>query len=307
MSKHDLHDHGIAFNFGALPEKHARWDKARVAILPVPYDLTTSYQPGARRGPQAIIEASTQLEFYDAELDDEPYQVGIHTLPALHPTVSGPKEMSKEIQSAFERVLDAGKFPVVLGGDHSVSHGVIQALAKRFEKFSVLQLDAHADLRDEYQGSKWSHACIGRRVVELKHARLVQIGIRSLSREEADVVKRKPENLFSVSAAALQEDPQAGLKALKHLQDPVYITIDVDAFDPSIMPATGTPEPGGLNWYQTLSLLHQTFKHHDVLGCDVVELAPLPGSVAPDFLTAKLVYKLIGYWKTFHCNQEVGP
>lgn len=307
MSKHDVDDHGAAFNFGALPGKYARWDKARVAVLPVPYDLTTSYQPGARRGPQAIIEASTQLELYDAELDDEPYQVGIHTLPALHPTVSGPREMSKEIQSAFERVLDAEKFPVVLGGDHSVSHGVIQALAKRYKEFSVLQLDAHADLRDEYQGSKWSHACIGRRVVELERARLVQIGIRSLCAEEADFVKGKPKNLFSVSAAALQEDPQAGLNALKHLHDPVYITIDVDAFDPSIMPATGTPEPGGLNWYQALSLLRKTFEAHDVLGCDVVELAPLPGTVAPDFLTAKLVYKLIGYWKTFHSSKEVGP
>lgn len=305
MSEHDLHEQGIAFNFGALPDLHAGWEQARVAILPIPYDLTTSYQPGARRGPQAIIEASGQLELYDAELDDEPYQAGIHTLPALHPTVSGPQDMSRQIQVAFERLLDAGKFPVVLGGDHSVSHGVIQALAKRLGKFSVLQLDAHADLRDEYQGSRWSHACIGRRIVEC--ARLVQIGIRSLSIEEADFIKSKPKNLFSISAAALHEDPQAGIRALKHLQGPVYVTIDADAFDPAIMPATGTPEPGGLSWFQALELLRQTFEHHDVLGCDVVELAPLPGTVAPDFLAAKLVYKLIGYWKTFCCNKEVGP
>jgi len=293
MNDHPPVEHSNAQNFCALPAEHAAWNTSRVAVLPVPYDLTTSYQPGARRGPQAMVEASWQLELYDTELGTEPFEVGIHTLPPLEPLVSGPQAMAERVAQAVGQVLEAGKFPIVLGGDHAVTHGVVRAIDERHAPFSVLQLDAHADLRDRYQGSKWSHATVGRRISE--RARLVQLGVRSFSAEEAAFLDQA--NVLSVSARAWHEDHDAVERALDQLQSPVYITVDLDVFDPAIMPATGTPEPGGLGWYQVLTLLRRVFESHTVVGCDVVELAPLPGTVAPDFLAAKLVYKLVAYWQ----------
>ncbi len=289
--------HAVPQNYAALDPAHSGWDEARVALLPVPYDLTTSYQPGARFGPQALVAASAYLELYDQELDDEPYDVGVHTLPPLELLAGGPEAMRDAIEEAVGQVLDAEKFPIVLGGDHSVTHGALRALHRRHGPFSVLQLDAHADLRDAYQGTPWSHACVGRRACELDGVKLVQLGVRSLCGEEADFLKANPERVRCISAQALHEDLSTGLAALDALEGPVYITIDLDCFDPSVMPATGTPEPGGLRWVEALTLLRPVFARHRVLGCDVVELAPIPGLVAPDFLAAKLVYKLIGYWK----------
>jgi len=293
MNDHPIVEHSVPQNF--LPDECAAWDASKVVVLPVPYDLTTSYQAGARRGPSAMIEASGQLELYDDELETEPYQVGIHTLAPLESVVSGPDAMAQRVAGSVKHILEAQKFPIVLGGDHSVTHGVIQAIKGRYARFSVLQLDAHADLRDRYQDSKWSHATVGRRISE--HARLVQLGIRSFSIEEAAYLKRTDANVTSVSAKTWHQDSKAVDVALENLEDPVYITIDLDVFDPAIMPATGTPEPGGLHWYQALAVLKQVFSKHTVIGCDVVELAPVPGMVAPDFLAAKLVYKLIGYWQ----------
>ena len=295
MGNQSVDEQSVPQNFCALSAEYASWDASKVVVLPVPYDLTTSYQPGARRGPAAIIEASAQLELYDDELATEPYQVGIHTLAPLGPVVSGPDAMAQRTARALTPILKAGKFPVVLGGDHAVTHGVIQAIQNRHDEFSVLQLDAHADLRDTYQGSQWSHATVGRRISERAH--LVQLGVRSFSSEEAAHLKQPNVNVTSVLARTWHDAPQTVEAALDQLQDPVYITIDLDVFDPSIMPATGTPEPGGLNWYQVLAVLKRVFERHTVMGCDVVELAPLPGMVAPDFLAAKLVYKLIGYWQ----------
>lgn len=293
MNDHPTAEHSVPQNFCALPAEYASWNESQVVVLPVPYDLTTSYQPGARRGPQAIIEASCQLELYDDELESEPYHIGIHTLSPLESVVSGPDAMADRIAQSVERIFEAEKFPVVLGGDHAVTHGVIRAIKDRFSNFSVLQLDAHADLRDRYQDSKWSHATVGRRISE--RAQLVQLGIRSFSGEEAEFLKQAGANITSVSARTWHQDAAALDHALGELKDPVYITVDLDVFDPAIMPATGTPEPGGLYWYQVLTLLKRVFETHTVIGCDVVELAPAPGMVAPDFLTAKLVYKLIGY------------
>lgn len=278
--------------FAGLPLEHSSWQRAQVAILPVPYDLTTSYQTGARHGPQAILDASLHVELYDDELEAEPYKVGIHTLPPLEPLASGPEEMGKRIEQATRQILKARKFPLVLGGDHSITFGVAKALSTEHKQLSVLQLDAHADLRDSYHGTKYSHACVARRISEL--ARLFQIGIRSLSREEAELMDEL--NVTTVFARELYHNPKAIEKALNALNDPVYITLDVDVFDPSVMPATGTPEPGGLDWYTTLMILRHVFEKHRVVGCDVVELAPIPGMAAPDFMIAKLVYKLIGYW-----------
>jgi len=278
--------------FAGLPLEYSSWENSQVALLPIPYDLTTSYQAGTRRGPQAILEASLHVELYDEELETEPYHIGIHTLPPLESLASGPEEMSKRIEYAMSKILKARKFPIVLGGDHSISFGVVRALAAEHGKLDVLQLDAHADLRDSYQGTKYSHACVGRRISEV--ARLTQMGIRSFSSEEAEFMKSS--NVTTVLAREFHSNPKTSERVLNALGDPVYITLDVDVFDPAIMSATGTPEPGGLDWMTVLALLRRVFEKHQVVGCDVVELAPIPGIAAPDFLVAKLVYKLIGYW-----------
>ncbi len=278
--------------FAAVPPEHSSWERSRVALLPVPYDLTTSYQAGARRGPEAILEASLHIELYDEELEREPYLVGIHTLPALEPLASGPEEMSVRIEHATKEILKGGRFPILLGGDHSITLGAVRALTAVHKELSVLQLDAHADLRDSFQGTKYSHACVGRRISEI--AQLFQVGIRSLCREEAEFLRSS--NIMSLSAREWQRDPKASRRALDTLKDPVYITLDVDVFDPAIMPATGTPEPGGLDWQTVTALLRRVFEKHRVVGCDVVELAPIGGLVAPAFLAAKLVYKMIGYF-----------
>ncbi len=282
-------------NFGALPPEHADWEGARVAVLPVPYDLTTSYGAGARHGPAAIIAASQQLELYDEELDAEPYEVGVTTLPPLESVAAGPEAMSALIQATAGDVLDAGKFPIWLGGDHSITHGVVRALAERHGRFSLLQIDAHADLRAAYQGTPWSHACVARRALEAG-ASVAQIGIRSLSAEEAAFLKTGPA-VTTVTARELARDPRAFGRALDALFDPVYVTLDVDAFDPSVVPGTGTPEPGGLDWYAVLSILEAAFERRAVVGADVVELAPAAGLNGPAFMVAKLVYKMIGYWQ----------
>ena len=224
-------------------------------------------------------------------MQTEPYRAGIHTLPALEPLASGPEAMSARVEEIVGRLLAADKLPILLGGEHSLTIGAVRALSGQGEKLSVLQLDAHADLREEYEGTPFSHACVGRRIAE--RARLVQLGVRSLSAAEADYLRHA--QVTTVYAREWLEDEQSAERALAELDDPVYITIDLDVFDPAIMPATGTPEPGGLGWYAVLRLLRRVCRTHRVLGVDLVELAPLPGQVAPDFLAAKLVYKLIGY------------
>lgn len=277
--------------FGGLAPEYSDYQQSRFVLLPLPYDLTASYRPGARSGPQAILNASRYLELYDEELQSEPYHAGIHTVPALEPVASGPEAECARVEQIVGWLLDDGKFPILLGGEHSLTIGAIAAVARKHKNFSVLQFDAHADLRDEYEGTRFSHACVGRRIAE--RARLVEIGIRSLSAEEADYLKGA--SVTVGYAAELQRDPLLVSRLLRELFDPVYITVDLDVFDPSIMPATGTPEPGGLGWYEVLDILRTVCDSHEVLGADVVELAPLPGQVAPDFLAAKLVYKLVGY------------
>ena len=283
--------YSIPLNFAGLPSEYSNWDDANIVILPVPYDLTTSFQAGGRFGPQAILESSTQLELYDDELEFEPYEVGIHTLPFLEPLVAGPEAMGERIETVVREILAAGKFPLVLGGDHSISIGSIRAFSNEFKNLNVIQLDAHADLRDHYQGSSWSHASVGRRATEV--ANLTQIGIRSFSVTEADFLKNN--RVSTIYAREIQENLSPALGAINNIDGPVYITLDVDVFDPSIMPSTGTPEPGGLDWYAVLKILRYIFENHEVIGCDVVELAPIGGMRAPDFMIAKLVYKMIGY------------
>jgi agmatinase len=280
-------------NFGGLPPEFSRFASARAVVLPVPYDLTTSYLAGTRFGPQAIIDASTHLELYDEELQCEPYRVGIHTLPPLEPSAASPQETIERVEEVIAWIVEHEKFPVLLGGEHSLTLAPVRALLKKFGSFSVLQLDAHSDLRESFQGTPFNHACVGRRMHELGLT-LVQIGVRAISSEEAEFIK-SAKNVHVCFDYELHSDPSRIDRALEKLRDPVYVTLDLDVFDPALMPAVGTPEPGGLDWYTALKILRYVGEKHRVLGCDVVELCPIAGMVGPNFLAAKLVYKMLGY------------
>jgi agmatinase len=286
-------------NFLGLEAESSNFAEAGVVILPVPYEATTSYGGGTSRGPAAIIEASRYIELYDQELDAEPYEVGVATLPALEMSGAGPAEAVGELRAAYEGVLEAaaGKFVIMLGGEHSISSAPILAWADRLaaegRRLTVLQFDAHTDLRPEYEGSAYSHASVMHRVHE-RGVDLVAVGIRALTREERELA-RASENIHLFMADEIHEGDAWMDEVLARLGDDVYISFDVDCFDPSLVPATGTPEPGGLAWYPVMKLLRRVFRERNVRACDVVELAPIAGLHAPDFLVAKLVYKLIGY------------
>jgi len=277
-------------NFAGLSPPFSNLSRARAVIIPVPYDGTTEWHSGTRHGPQAIIEASQYLELYDPEIEREIHKVGIHTLPPVEPSLNSPERMIDRVYRVTSRVLWREKLPVMLGGEHSLSLGVVQALRERFHDICVLQLDAHADLRDEYLGTKYSHACVMRRICEL--CPIVQVGIRSLSLGEKQFLDKNKMHpfYFSVQSSDLAPENIAGM-----LSDNVYITIDLDVFDPAIMPAVGTPEPGGMQWQEVLGLLRYVTHHKTVIGFDVVELCPEGGNHSCAFLAAKLIYKLIGY------------
>jgi len=289
----DHHDERFAlpFTFGGLLPEDSAFDRAQVVILPIPYEQTTTYGTGTKEGPYALIAASRHMELYDEELDYEVYQVGIHTLRELEPMASGPKDMLDRITEVTSELLDHGKFVVGLGGEHTIAFGLVRAYAERFPGLSVLQFDAHADLRDTYQGTPYNHASVLRRISEIVPT--VQVGIRSLSREEATWVKAHDARLFYASEVV--GSPNSASAISEALTDQVYITICLDGFDPSIMPAVGTPEPGGLGWYDVLRIVRRVAETRHIVGFDVVELFPMPGNVAPDFLAAKLVYKVLGY------------
>jgi len=277
-------------NFGGNDVAHSLRD-ALFVVVPVPYDLTSTYQPGSRRGPIAIIEASTNMELYDEELKKETYLAGIYTAPPVHIDSRGPKHMVDAVRKKISKIVTLNKIPVMLGGEHSITFGAVQALKAKYPKLSVLQLDAHADLRDSYQGSPYSHASVARRISEI--CPLVQVGIRSMSKEEGDFLPAS--KVKSYSADFVAEHKNWCETVCKDLKGDVFVTIDIDAFDPSIMPSTGTPEPGGLYWRDILRLLKSVSRSCKIRGFDVVELAPIPGIVAPDFMTAKLIYRFMGY------------
>lgn len=290
----------LPHNFLGLDEEASDFDKARVVVLPVPYEATTSFGGGTRSGPAAIIEASRYIELYDQELDTEPYEVGVATLPALALTGAGPAEAVAELRAAYDRLLDVAgdKFIITLGGEHSISSAPILAWADRLagpggdRLLTVLQIDAHTDLRPEYEGSPYSHASVMSRVSD--RVDIVAVGIRALTREERELA-RNSDHIHLFLADDIHEGDTWIDDVLARLKGDVYITFDVDGFDPSLIPSTGTPEPGGLTWYTTMKLLRRVFRERNVVACDVVELAPIPGLAAPDFLVAKLVYKMIGY------------
>jgi len=288
----------LPHNFLGLEPELAAWDRAGVVILPVPYEATVSYQGGTGNGPAAILEASRYIELYDQELDGEPAEIGVATLPALELSGAGPEVAVRELREAYDEVLDAAgeRLVITLGGEHSLSSAPILAHAARMPvgtRLSVLQFDAHSDLRLEYEGSPYSHASVMARVVD--DVDLVALGIRALTREERELIRSR-ESITTIFAEEMWRDHAWIQRTLDALGDTVYITFDVDYFDPSLVPATGTPEPGGAPWYPTLELLRRVFAEKTVVGVDVVELAPIPGNAAPDFAVAKLIYKMIGYY-----------
>ncbi len=276
------------YGFGDLPGIYCRRKDSSIVIVPVPYDETSTWSKGADKGPQAIIEASANMELYDIETDSQVFLNGIFTDKGLK-CKKKPEYMSAQVEQKITELIDNGKFVVIIGGEHSVSIGSVSAFANRYRNLSVLQLDAHSDFRDEYAGSKYNHACVMARISQLCPA--VQVGIRSMDASEKELMDKK--NVFF--AKNIHNKKGWIEKVVGKLRKNVYITIDLDVFDPSIMPSTGAPEPGGLLWYEVLALLKAVCKKKNVVGFDVVELCPNEQQKGPDFLAAKLVYKLLSY------------
>ncbi len=280
--------------FADVPEDYAGFKRSKVCVIPVPYDETVTYVKGASKGPDAIIEASRNMEVFDYELQAETYKVGIYTALPIRPEPgTPPEEVVKASEEIISEIFSVGKLPVILGGEHSVSAGAVRAAKKTFPDVSVLYLDAHCDLRNEYNGSKYNHACVARRMQET--CRVVEAGVRSVSKEEKDFLNSDACNVKIISVYDILENPMWKKDASNMLSDNVYVSIDLDVFDPSVMPSVGTPEPGGLGWYEFIDLLKLVAKDKNIIGFDVVELSPKEGNVAPDFLAAKLIYRLIGY------------
>ena len=261
-------------------------ENAKYVLIPVPYDGTSTFIKGADKGPEAIIEASDSLELYDVQLGIEAYKSGIHT-DRFNFDLTSPEAMVQSVYNRVEYFLSQKKMVGLLGGEHSISIGAIKAMSEKYSNLSVLQIDAHADLRDEYHGSIYNHACVMRRAQE--YAQVVQVGIRNVCIEEKNNIIEK--NIFY--AHNIHHHSSWMQDAIDQLTDNVYLTIDLDGFDPGIMPATGTPLPGGLNWYMVIDFLKLLNKFKKIVGFDVVELCPQKGQHASDILAASLVYKII--------------
>lgn len=281
-------------NFLGLPPEDTGFEDASVLVLPLPYEGTVSYGRGTSNGPAAILRASSQVELYDREFGSEPvFEYGVHTLPSLAPDLSGPEATTNAIESAVAEAAATGKLVVGLGGEHTVSVGFGRGLRKALGDFTIVQIDAHADLRNDYEGTHYSHACIARRLNDI--APIIQFGIRSISQEEADYIQAHPDRVTVYFADDIHRGTGEHLTALAEAvrDKPVYLTVDVDGLDPSLIPATGTPEPDGLSWRQTLDIIRTVTQVTRVIGFDVVELAPSPTSHSSDFIVAKLVYKIM--------------
>lgn len=278
--------------FGGLSVEQNDYPSARVVILPVPYDGTVSYRTGSRDGPAAILSASANMELFDEDLKREPAEVGIATLLPVEPDARGPEWMVESIYQRCSLPVSDGKFVVGLGGEHTITLGLLRPHAEGHSKgLSVLQIDAHADLRNTYQQSKFSHACVMRRALEL--CPVVGVGIRSFSREEYKFMKESGLKPFTMETIRSRTDWAE--QVVDRLEENVYLSVDLDGLDPSVCPGVGTPEPGGLDWVQVNQLLKLVFTKRHVVGADVVECLPLPGQCQTEFTAARLVYKLIGY------------
>ncbi len=277
--------------FGAPDAPYCDPSTARVTIIPAPLEYSVSYMKGTARGPQAILDASSQMELYDEELDWCPIEVGVYTQPALDYSGMDHAAALKATGDAAREVLQRGQLPFTIGGEHSLSAPPIAAVHEHFPDLNVVHIDAHGDLRDEYEGTRLSHAAIERRVVDMGIP-LTEIGVRSFSPEEAEFMKTSPDVKI---VWGYQLAKGTAVIPWDHLSAHTYVTIDLDALDPSEMPAVGTPEPGGLHWYQLLDLFREICRRTTIVGMDVVELSPMEGQTRADFLAAKLVYKMIGY------------
>jgi len=277
--------------FGAPDAPSCDPHTARVTIIPAPLEYSVCYMKGTAHGPQAILNASSQMELYDEELACCPIEVGVYTRPVLDYRGMDHQAALQETGKAVCEVLQRGQLPLTLGGEHSLSAPVIAAVHEQYPDLTVVHIDAHGDLRDEFEGTPLSHASIERRVVDMGIP-LLEIGIRSFSPEEAAFMKTLPDVAI---VWAYQMAKSTARIPWERLSKHTYVTIDLDAFDPGEMPAVGTPEPGGLSWYQVLDLFREISRRTTIVGMDVVELCPMPGQVRADFLAAKLVYKMIGY------------
>ncbi|MEK6544181.1 MAG: agmatinase [Elusimicrobiota bacterium] len=286
-------------NFLALPKENSDPRTARFVIVPVPYERTTSYRKGTKNGPEKLIEASHQLEFYDEELGAmTAHDNGIATLAPIVPSAkeTAPVYLTR-VADTVSRILDMGKRVITIGGEHTVAYGPVLAYSKKYPDLSILHIDAHADLRSSYEGTPWNHACALRRCIECfpTPPRTAMLGIRNVDSEEATYLKAN-RNIKYFHMEEHRQDVMAVLpELLEHLGDKVYITIDLDGLDPAIIPGVGTPQPGGLGWYETLDIIKAVFADKDVVGFDFMELAPIKGEVVSEFTAAKFLYKLIGY------------
>jgi len=289
----------LPMNFGGIDEEqYSSFDAAKILVLPVAYEGTVSYGSGTGSGAMAIVDASRNMELYEEETDTEVYKVGIHTL-AEFTARETPEQMMSDLYDRSKELLESDKFLCMLGGEHSVSAPIIKAHHERYANLSVLQIDAHADLRDEYDGTPHSHASIMARVVKDLKIPSVQVGIRSISGDEARALKSGlPTRIFWARDVVGRTDWID--EAVDSLTENVYLTIDIDGLDPSLVPTTGTPEPGGLGWYETLALIRRIAEKKRIVGMDLVEYSYVPGQDSPAFLCAKLVYKSLAY--IFHSH-----
>ncbi len=283
-----------AQNFLGLEPSYSSWADSAYVVLPIPYEATTSWGTGTKMGPDSFLEASRYVELYDEELDAEPYQRGVCTLPAIELSQVGPEAAIAELRDLYRALVDvaADRFIVGIGGEHSITSAPATVWVERLgDELSVLQVDAHSDLRHSYHGTPWSHAAVMHRILDLTDE-IVAVGIRSLTAEEMALIRER--DIRTVFAEELRR-PGWVERAVERLQPNVYLTFDVDFFDPSLMPGTGTPEPGGADWWQALDLLRAVFAQRNVVGADIVELAPRSGDLASPMTAAKLAYKLIAY------------
>jgi agmatinase len=285
------YDHFAPQQFGGALPRPRSFEDSEAVILPVPFDRTTSYVSGTRHGPRELLLASAQVELWDEEVGIDVHGRGLLTLPEMDLTALGMSEAMQAIRQTAAHLLDRGKFLLTVGGEHSITPPLVAAAAARHQGLGVLQVDAHADLRDSYLGERNSHACAMRRVLD--HAPVVQVGIRNMSEDEARALPSLPTTIFY--DWNMRDDPAWVDRAVDALPDRVYVTIDLDGLDPATMPAVGTPEPGGLSWRELMTLLRRTFERRTVVACDVVELCPVPGLASPNFIAARLVYKLLTY------------
>lgn len=290
-----LDEFAFHWSFLALDNDKNGFASCKVVVLPVPYDSTTSYHSGAKEGPRAIIEASRYLEDYDLELDSEISEVGIYTLPELESNVDSPFKMAERVTRVSKTVFESGKILAMFGGEHSISLGAISAAAEVHGNLSVLYLDAHGDLRDIYMGSNYSHACTARRILEI--VPVVEVGVRSISKEEMEFYhSSKSDNLDIYFCEQTAHAREWNVDAIvEKLTENVYISIDLDVLDPSLMSAVGTPEPGGLDWETITYLINTVCMKRNVVGFDIVELCPPVGPDSCAFIAAKLAYKIMGY------------